>query len=359
MIEPRSITDTQREIYRLLSTLNSPLTDQSPGSVLYSLTRCFAGVALVGDQLLFQLASRLHPSTASGSDLDDLAANFGVHRRLGERARGYVLVRSLDRNLTIRPGTAFTHPRTHVQYLVEGGEDGYYLPEEVEMRLPVAASRAGAVGNTPAGTALVYLSSASDAIEVVVGSYRSVHGHPVGDIKGGADTESDEALRIRLFKHLQTRNSCSEAGLLSEFLNDPRVRWATVELPFRGYIRVWVELNAEDTSRTVNDLQRLAEDVRPVGATISVHAVKIQQVEFVLRAYREPGQDRDELTEQLTQAVQRHCRQLPFGQPLVYRRLRNELESQHPVRLIAPASDVFPLAGHVLRPDPIEVRFQE
>jgi len=361
-MEMRQVTDVQREIYRQLALNGSYLTDRTPGSVLYSLTRSFAAAALAGDQLLFDLSQDFFLSTARGERLDYRAAEYGVFRRQATYAHGYVLVRPREGDFVLRKGTVFIEPIRGTQFLSTLDRE-LTIPEEVEVKVPVVAARPGREGNLAAGTRLILPTGMDNelalAVEVTVGISRNLQGEVTGQITGGADEESDEQLRTRARRQLLTRNSCTEEVILNLLYGDHRVNWATVHIPFPGHTQVWVELGVSDVAPVLNDLTNLVNQVRPVGTSISVHQIYTSFVEFEVHFSETPDTDFNILNKAVEDVIWGYCYGLKYQEPLrrsslIY--LLKQINQAKFLKLTKPETDIQPPLRTALRPGSIQVR---
>lgn len=357
MYEPRRIEDIQREIYRQLQTNNSQLTDATPGSVLYSLTRSFAGVQLTSDQMLYELATRFFLSTASGQALDVRASDYGVQRKPPTRASGYVLMRSKEGSLRIYPGGVLTEPITGLQFITALTSE-INAREEVEIKIPITAKVPGAASNLAPGTAMV--DSINSTVAIVVGALRNVSGHVLGGLTGGADEESDESLRLRAAQTLILRESCTEEALIAAVYADPRVTWATAHRPFAGHTQVWIEVNVPDVTSVLNELNVVLENIRPVGTFISVHGAAVQYVEFSVLFQKIANTDYNEATGAIESTIWDYCLRLHYGAPLRRPDLIYALKKVKAMRFLkldSPEENVTPASGHVLRPGNVEIKY--
>jgi len=365
MLEPRRLEDVQREIYRQLALNGSYLTDATPGSVLYSLTRAFAAAALNGDQLLYEAAQGYFINTAKDKQLDEKAGEFGVFRRGATRAGGHILVRSRESDLRLRPQAVFVEPVTGVQLLVNLTEP-IVLPQEVEVKVPVVAARPGKAGNLSPGTRLVYVSEDTNsqtqpelAVEAYVGAARTLQGEIIGGLTGGEDAESDAKLRQRLLRHIQNRNSCTEEAILTLVFSDNRVHWATTHSPFAGHTQVWIETHVTDTTAVLNDLTQLLQSARPLGTTLSVHTISTRAVEFEVHYQSQTNTDFNQLNERVETTIWDYCYRLPYGKPLRRSDLAYQLRQIKEARFLAllkPTEDITPPPMTALRPGNINIR---
>jgi len=363
-MEPRRIDDIQREIYRQLAVNGSYLTDAHPGSVLYSLTRSFAAAALTSDQILYETTEGFFLSTARGKYLDYRAAEYGVFRRPATAAAGFVLVRARTSGVVVDRNTVFTEPLTGIQ-LICTVEERIAIPEEVEVRVPVVATRPGRAGNLTAGTRLIMNNvrnapnESSFEVEAYVGAARNLQGQVLGGLTGGQDEESDAQLRARAIKQLRTRQACTEEAMLNLINADSRVNWATLHSPFPGHTQIWVEINTEDKTPVLNDLTVLANNVRPVGTTVAVHAIRTEPVEFEVEFQCGENTDYNRLNDEVETLLWDYCYNLPYGKPLrrsalIYR--LQQINVAKFLRLVKPESDVNPPANTALRPGNIVIK---
>ena len=362
-MEPRRVEDIQREIYRQLALNGSYLTDAHPGSVIYSLTRSFAAASLTGDQLLYEISQDFFLSSARGKMLDYRAAEYGIVRRIAKEARGYVLVRPREAPYVVFKGKVFVEPITGVQFIADL-QGSTHIPEEVEVKIPVVAVRPGKAGNLRRGTRLVPVTeedliSKTVAVEIIVGTGRNLHGEVIGDLTGGVDEESDAQLRARTLRQIATRESCTEQAVLSLVMTDSRVNWATTHMAFAGHTQVWVELNSSDVILTLNDLTSLVETIRPVGTSISVHQIKITEVNFEVHFQKKSNTDFNYLNEKIEQVLWEYCYNLPYGEPLKKTDLSYHLKQITEgrfLRLATPVNDLFPASQNAFRPGDIQIK---
>ena len=363
-MEPRHINDIQREIYRQLAANGGYLTDAHPGSVLYSLTRSFAAAALTSDQILYETTEGFFLNTAKGKQLDYRAAEYGVFRRPATAASGFVLVRARTPGIVIDRNTVFTEPLTGIQ-LKCTVDERITAPEEVEVKVPVVATRPGRAGNLTAGTRLLINIARSVPnensllIEAYVGAARNLQGQVLGGLAGGQDEESDAKLRARAIKQLRSRQACTEEAILNLVNADSRVNWATLHSPFPGHTQIWVEINTEDKAPVLNDLTLLANNVRPVGTTIAVHAIRTEPVDFEVEFQCSENTNYNQLNDEVETLLWDYCYNLPYSKPLrrgnlIYR--LQQITSATFLKLSKPESDVTPPENTALRPGNIVIK---
>lgn len=182
-------------------------------TVLYVLARILAGGLHGLYGYLDWLAVQLFPDTCETTFLDRWASLWGVARTAATTATGSAAFTGTSGSV-IPAGTALTR--------ADGAE--YVTTAEATLAdgqavAAVAASEAGADGNTGSGT-LLTLSSPVEGVNATA---------TAGELAGGADAETDTSLRSRLLARIQ---QAPHGGADFDY-----VTWA---LEVAGVTRAWV-----------------------------------------------------------------------------------------------------------------------
>lgn len=173
--------------YSSITTFYGYSLSVDPGSEIY-LRFATKAQALA---LLYQLTNVLVNSklidTATGSDLDRVANDFGLQRRDATSSQGFVqLVASVPQTLLV--GSSLTGPNS-LQYQVS--QTGTYNPA---VNVPVSSVDLGSQTNLAVGNIMNWRSVQPNMQSTTLVSVA---------ITGGADTEDDATLRNRLYLTLQ------------------------------------------------------------------------------------------------------------------------------------------------------------
>jgi uncharacterized phage protein gp47/JayE len=178
--------------------------DFSEGTVLRALAEGNAALGLWLQALLLRVLSLTRAATSTGADLDSWVADFGVTRNAAGFAVGAVTLSrySTGAAALILPGVQVRSSDGAFTYLVTTDTanaawsatlGGYsLLAAGASVSVPVLATVGGIAGNALAGT-VTLLSSAIPGIDTVT--------NPIA-FTGGADAESDAALRVRFVAYL-------------------------------------------------------------------------------------------------------------------------------------------------------------
>jgi len=210
------------------------ITDMNPGSIIRTLFEVFAARLDEGYYTAEQVLNIFFIASTSGDYLDRRVEERGLTRFLGSKSAGNIRVaRSTPAPFSqlIPKGTQFGTEDRKVQFKTT--MDATLLKDASFITIPVIAMQVGKAGNLQAGTALNQVGVAISLIESAVVSDSG--------LAGGADRESDEALRQR---YLTIIRSSSKSGNKADYLNwaleVSGVGWALVD-PLRqgpGTVRV-------------------------------------------------------------------------------------------------------------------------
>ncbi len=147
------------------------------------------------------------PDTAVGSDLDRLAAQYGLSRRINGPSTGHVVL-STSANTYIPAGQQLVD-RSGLRYEVTTG--GIYTNTDPGNLVPILAIDAGYATNHEANDVLRWTSTPAYAAPT---AYVATAG-----LAGGVDAEDDEALRARFLSRLQNppnNSNWSQIAVFSE-----------------------------------------------------------------------------------------------------------------------------------------------
>jgi len=206
--------------------LTQPNLDTKPGTVSRDLF-----VDLQADELqkVYRLISIVSEKqsflTSSGRDLDRLAANFGLTRKLGSQASGTVVFTSnnLDNEITIpdgtivssKNGTSFNTIGTYIMspadksrlsantFRLRDGLSTAGITDKYSIEVPVQATSPGSSSNL----------SSYQVIET--SSEFSINVTNIGSFSGGSDLEADGSFRSRIVSVFSGANIGTSSGYKS------------------------------------------------------------------------------------------------------------------------------------------------
>ncbi len=239
-----------------------PLTDRNPGSIVRTLAESFAREYAVLSRQLQLIYQAGFLQTATGPDLDQIAALVGLARRTGLTAVGEVVFsRSTPApaSVSIPLGT-----------LVSSGDvppvtaattaDCTLLPGALSVTAPVAAQQPGPPGAASAGL-LTVINRPILGIEAVT--------NPEPLLLGAPD-ETDAALRLRCSRALETSGASTVDAITGVLTAIPQIQEQDVQviedhLNAPGVISVVVAPLQPLTADQAQFAAQLLEQVRPAG----------------------------------------------------------------------------------------------
>lgn len=182
----------------------SGLVDFSLGSILLAVAEAVANVVMWLQGLVLVLLATTRAATSSGADLDTWVKDYGLSRLAATQASGnvtfarfstgYQAVVPIGASLQSADGTqAFTVTLDTTNAAYNAGLGGYVIASGARsVTVPAQANVAGAAGNVVIGAVSV-LTTPIPYIDTVTNA---------APFAGGADAESDAALRIRFVNYV-------------------------------------------------------------------------------------------------------------------------------------------------------------
>ncbi len=266
---------------------SSQLVDLSIGSVLRALLESAAAVALWMQWLILQVLSMTRAATSTGADLDSWMADFGLVRLQGAASAGTVTFSRYTTGLaaTIPVGAVVSTNDGQQSFAVVAlvshpawnGISGYTVaPLAGGVSVPAQASVAGLAGNVQPG-AIGLLSAALPGIDTVTNA---------AAFSGGADPESDAALRARFQLYINSRSLATVSAIsfaVASLQNGLRFTVLenrdTTGAAALGHFWVVVDDGSGAPPATLlQSASTAVEAVRPIGATYAVTGPTIQAV---------------------------------------------------------------------------------
>lgn len=313
-------------------------------SILNVLARVIAGAVNGLYGYLDWIFRQVFADTAEAAELERHASIRGISRIAGAFATGDVTLSGEDGRF-IDSGTL----------LQRADGIGYEMQMSATIAggtatAPVTATTSGLAGNATAGTSLSFVSPVEgvDAAAIVASP----------GISGGADRESDEALRARLLEKIRKP---PQGGAAHDY-----VAWAK---EVAGVSRVWVlpEYNGEGTvgvtfvrdgespiTPDAVEIQTVAdyiEERRPVTAQVTVFAPTLVSINFTIHVEPDTAEVRAAVQAELEDLMLREM--APDGEtPLLLSHVHEAIsaalgETDH--TLTVPAADIPGFAGLLYR----------
>ena len=341
---PKTIEEAQQIYYQALADANSGLRlDTTQGSVVYTLGRGSAALAVQQDTELKALADSINLSTATGNDLE-IYSSFGLTRGAANKATGTVLCLSNDSPISLAPSTVLINPQTNRQYLTQNPVA--LTISYVEVPVKVEALLAGYLGNLKAGTRLY--STQYPGVSFVVGNSHTESNTYTGDITGGTDVEDDDRFRSRIASWMLSHSTCAKAMILNRLLTFPGVTKAFTVTRAGGVLELWV-----DSPSTFNAAQKieLTNYVLPyiaAGIVPAVSQITRKTVDLSLSVVPFAGTDLDTLSSRFRQIILSFINKLEIGQDLSIDSLSNVLTPLASKVVISPAKDVLANVGEMI-----------
>lgn len=255
-------------------------------------------------QLLAGLLPIVFPGPESGEYLDKHAAQLGMSRQPGTKARAEVTFVGTD-GTVIPAGTALYTPDSGLRYLTM---EEVTITDETAVAI-VEAESIGADYNVPAG------SITSMAVNVPgVDDLANLEA-----AAGGSDVESDVDLYTRIHDRLSLPITSGNANHYIQWAREvPGVSYAACIPLWDGAGTVKVIIGGADRGPVDEEIVTACaahiEAERPIGADVTVSTVTAAQVALTAAVTLVEGSSTTDVQNQLTAAVSQLFTSLPFGQ---------------------------------------------
>lgn len=286
-----------------------PDIDDTEGGFPWDFTK---PVALEKAEMLeFHLVETLKimfPMWANGKWLDYHAKGRGMERKPANQASGGLMVTGIT-GTTIPAGFKFATPSIDDKPSIEyEAKEKYTIGEDGTIEIQVMASEAGTKGNVPAGT-ITLMMTPMEGITSITNQ---------NPITGGAEEESDDALRGRI----DEADAASEASFVG---SDSDYKGWSEEVPGVGTALIvpeWagpgtvkvvvIDANGQPANQTIIDdvynhimrpddrLQRKA----PIGATVTVVAPMAKDIDYTFALEMRPGETEEVVMNRFKERLQ-------------------------------------------------------
>lgn len=245
------------------------LTDRNPGSITRVLAESMALEFAVLAHQLELVYDAAHVETASGRDLDQVAALVGMARRGQLHARGELTFRRATpaaADITLAAGTQVSTAEPPL-VTVETTQTATLRRGTLAVTAPVRALAEGPAGVAAART-LTVLHRPVLGVEEVLNTQALSFG-------GGA--ESDGELRARARRALETSGRSTVGAIRGALASLEQIREQDVmieedHLAFPGVVKVAIAADLDDETKRA--AHRLIEDHRPAGVRV-VHDIQV------------------------------------------------------------------------------------
>ncbi len=288
------------------------VTDFNSGSVIYTM---FSAVATAVDTItlaIYMARQAAYISTATGTDLDNKAADYGVTRKPVVAASGTFTFTRLTPSISptdIPAGTLVsTLPDASGNVITFATNADASLPAgQVSVQVTATAQTSGSGGNLAANTPLV-VSSATPGIDgVTLGA----------DIDNGMDVETDDLLRARTLAVFASLARGTAAWYQKTALDVTGIQSATVISQNRGAGTVDVFIVGQDNTIPDAALQAAVQAAIDAGRPITDDAREqvptALTVDAALQIHLLPGYDPPAAIAAVQAAVAKYINNLGAG----------------------------------------------
>lgn len=318
---------------------------------LYSLIRGMALASFNQEQIIENLINTRTITSATGLDLDIYANNYGITRRQGTSAFGYIIVKN-NQQIVIPSGTLI---QTQDGLLTYQTTKTIQLPPDKELTIPIVSNTKLFEANLSSTTQLI--SPTYSSLFIQVGSFRDANNNVIGSLSGGSSTESDVSLRNRLTTFINNKGLVTLPAikvLIQNFVSDV---FFVEGRPAAGYTTAYI--NTSD-QLTIDLLTNQLEEIKPVGTLIILKPIQYQRIDLVIDVIVNSNTT-DSVTSISTNVrlgVNSFFSNLTIGETLVVNQLSSFLTSftGYTVRITKPTNDIKPIISeYLLLPNEVTV----
>jgi uncharacterized phage protein gp47/JayE len=342
--------DIFNSIVNTLTSVGSKLTDFNQGSGLRAIVQAFAASLSLRETRLVTLQESFYIATATGSDLDKRAADFGLLRRVGSYSSGFVTITPLVKNinLSLPAGSLLSTADGALNYLTT-------QPIRIattSVTVSVMSTTDGAASDLPGGTYL--LSSA-------LGKEAQIRTTSAGT-RGGIAAENDVAFRQRFVDFLLSLAKCTVRSVQETVLGVPGVStiiFSDID-PVPGAFVVFVDDgNGTATQATVDAATAAIEVVKAAGVAFIVKAIQQLPINVSLTVQLEALADSTTVLAQISAAITAYFNSLAPGQIMYASKVTAAAycasNSVISVELASPIENITPSATQVIRASTINI----
>ncbi len=304
----RTIDEIIERARSVLQSENSELAAFPPYGNLYAIFRAIGTLVAEQDTKLNIIDDSLFLNTATGTALEQKAAEFGVSRLSGTSAVGDVIV--IGDNTTIPINTVLTDPTTNFQYRTLSR----VISRSNRAVVNVESLQRTVSANVEAG--IILRSSLFPAAQFIVGStYNPISDLYEGNISGGSERESDTELRSRTESVIRSIATGNRISIRETAINTSGISRVTVadNTPSLGFFTVYVDTRNQDIIR---NLQINIDNVKPIGTAVLIRSFTIVDIDIIVNVTVRSTEDTNELIEELENSLAVYVDDLTIGSVL-------------------------------------------
>ena len=266
-ITKRSRAEIFSEMKSYLQNLTTnQLTDFNTGSVLNSIIDTVAAELENLYNNNYEVYTAIYINTATGTDLDNKASDFGLTRLSAQASTGHLIFgRSFASNqdIVIPIGTLATTATSSVSNATQFETIEYAILPAGGLTIRVAANAriAGADGNVGAN-GVVVLPSPPSGIDYVTN---------VVSFSGGYDEETDAQLRARIVAYLNALQRANKDAVegAAKSLADVVDAFIEENTPIKGFATCWVcDSTGSATNTLLSQVQTVIGAYKPLGTSV-------------------------------------------------------------------------------------------
>ncbi|MDF2935276.1 MAG: Baseplate family protein [Paenibacillaceae bacterium] len=306
--------ETQEKLLKaMLGRLDQGIAKQE-GTFSYDVTSALSVELAIAYAQLERVLRLGFAATSSGVYLDRRADEHGVTRRSAAKANGEVMLTG-STGAVVPKGTVFA-TGAGVRYVSMAS---VVLSAEGRAVVKIEAEKAGASGNTAAGTITI--------IPVSVSGVSAV-GNPAV-VTGGTEAESDASLLERLLQRVRNQATSGNAAhyklwaMEVEGIGDAKV-FPLWNGPGTVKVVVLDQAKRAPAVERITAVKAHIEASRPVGATVTVEAAQETAINVSVQVTLSSGYTRDGVKAAVQAGIQSYLQGLAFKDPVVrYTRIAN------------------------------------
>jgi uncharacterized phage protein gp47/JayE len=319
------LDDIIKIIRKSLADSKSKLSDFSTGSNLYLLTRSFAVVMAEKEQDLENAILNTNITTATGSALDLLAADFNIFRKAGTYAEGYILISSNKNSPQVIPAQTIITAAGNLDYILQ---EKTVVSNVLSSPVKIKATVKGETYNLPAGTNVAV--KGFEGLTAVIGFSRNPITRAItGGLVRGSLAETDANFKKRIQQRIvnigkSSLESVRQAALAVEGISGVLIK---EQQPQPGYFTVYIDVvgSGEASVDVLEEVKRAIEKYRPIGVAYFVKSLNKQSVDIDINIKTNEFLNRAKLYEQIETFTFNYIKSLEIGEELNSKKLEASL----------------------------------
>jgi uncharacterized phage protein gp47/JayE len=294
------------------------LNDFNQGAKLKIFTRAVGRAVSDCWRSLSEVERDASIASATEESLDLLVSTFGLSRKLGSTAVGFMIAipNSVGVTATLNTGDVFTVNNGTLVVMDSRIIAGPYAI------VPIQSVNPGVNWNLTAGTALkAARTSLNSSFKFFVGSSLSVLGVPQGGMSGGEDQELDDDLRARFADYIQSLVKATFKAVSQAVRSVAGVRSVSIVeyFPQIGFFSCYIDdgsANPTVSTGLISAVEAVLFETRAAGVGVKVRAMEKNtadvELEVTINRSVVPATVEAEIIANLTAALNNYS----LGQPL-------------------------------------------